>query len=422
MCTVLNDLAAACAAIPALPSPAGLGAADVLREQVSVLSRTVAGLQRELSLRMAALQEQDQAADVRGDAVRAGMAGAQSARLRRLGTFAREHPAVERAWAAATVGEDHVAALRDGVAGLPPRLREELVEQVLPHLPDLDAKGARRLVAYTADLLDPMDPDQEEQSDHAARRLAWTTAPGGGVAFEGYLPTAEAEAFIGAIKALAEDLRVAGDGVSPGQRAADALAALVARATAHGLPTGGGLPAALTLTVSVTEAARVAQRDPGAFGTHYRGRPRSDSAAGNRHAGDATVRFGVCCAAVTPVLVQEPASGSLLDRIAKTKAEPLAVGRAVRLATPAQRRALQVRDGGCAIPGCGVAAPYTQPHHVTGWALGGATDVDNLVSLCWVHHRQTELGRFRFAPRTGDGPQPEGALAHPRWWIIPPLC
>ncbi len=155
MCSVLDDVAAAAEAVPGLPSPNGLGAADVLAEQVAVLAAAVAVLQRELGLRMAALQAQDGAADVRGDAVRAGMAGSQAARLRRLGAFAQEHPALAEAWAAGRVGEDQVAALRDGAAGLPPRLRPELVARVLPELPGLDAKSARALVAYTVDLLDP---------------------------------------------------------------------------------------------------------------------------------------------------------------------------------------------------------------------------------------------------------------------------
>ena len=420
MCSVLDELAAAVAAVPGLVSPAGLGAVAALSEQVSALSGAVAVLQRELGLRMAALEAADPAGDVRGEAVRSGVARSQAARLRRLGRFAREHPALAGAWASGAVGEDQVAALADGARGLPPRLRGDLVDRVLPHLPGLDAASSRRLVAWTADLLDPADPDAQELSDHASRYLAWTTAPGGSVAFEGYLPAAEADAFTRTIAALSQELRVRGDGLSAGQRAADALAALVARAGGHRPPTGGGLPAALTLTVSLTEAARVALRDPGAFATSHRPRPRSGSTVGDRPAGDAAVRFGLCCAAITPVLAEPPDGGSLLGRIARTTAEPLAVGRAVRLATPAQRRALQLRDGGCAIPGCQVAAPYTQPHHIIGWALHGPTDLDNLISLCWVHHRQTELGRYRFTPRRPGHPRPHGALEHPRWWITPP--
>ncbi len=67
--------------------------------------------------------------------------------------------------------------------------------------------------------------------------------------------------------------------------------------------------------------------------------------------------------------------------------EPLAVGRARRLATRAQRRALVRRDGGCARPGC----PETRverlhAHHLLPWSLGGRTDVDNLVLLCDADH------------------------------------
>jgi uncharacterized protein DUF222/HNH endonuclease len=67
--------------------------------------------------------------------------------------------------------------------------------------------------------------------------------------------------------------------------------------------------------------------------------------------------------------------------------EPLAVGRARRHATRAQRRALHRRDGGCARPGC----PETRierlhAHHMRHWLHGGATDVANMVLLCDTDH------------------------------------
>jgi hypothetical protein len=52
--------------------------------------------------------------------------------------------------------------------------------------------------------------------------------------------------------------------------------------------------------------------------------------------------------------------------------------------------------------------------------MDGPTDLENLVSLCWVHHRQTELGRWRFTRRVPGDARPDGALVHPSWWIIPP--
>ncbi|RBY84264.1 HNH endonuclease signature motif containing protein [Blastococcus sp. TF02A-26] len=67
--------------------------------------------------------------------------------------------------------------------------------------------------------------------------------------------------------------------------------------------------------------------------------------------------------------------------------EPLAVGRARRFATRAQRRALYRRDGGCSRPGC----PETRierlhAHHLRHWLFGGATDVSNMALLCDADH------------------------------------
>ncbi len=63
----------------------------------------------------------------------------------------------------------------------------------------------------------------------------------------------------------------------------------------------------------------------------------------------------------------------------------LGVGRKRRTVPPALRRALDHRDKGCRFPGCGCR--YTDAHHVTHWADGGETKLDNLVLLCRRHHR-----------------------------------
>ena len=86
---------------------------------------------------------------------------------------------------------------------------------------------------------------------------------------------------------------------------------------------------------------------------------------------------------------------------------PIAVGRTERTATPAQRRALAARDKGCIIPGCGVAAEACQVHHVTEWSAGGPTDPDNLVLLCWTHHRQVDLLMWTIHPADPLTPVPE---------------
>jgi len=63
----------------------------------------------------------------------------------------------------------------------------------------------------------------------------------------------------------------------------------------------------------------------------------------------------------------------------------LDVGRRTRAISPALRRALEHRDGGCRFPGCGLR--FCDAHHVEPWAEGGATSLKNTVLLCRRHHR-----------------------------------
>nr|WP_237768034.1 HNH endonuclease signature motif containing protein [Serinicoccus sp. CNJ-927] len=84
---------------------------------------------------------------------------------------------------------------------------------------------------------------------------------------------------------------------------------------------------------------------------------------------------------VIPALVGE--KGQILD-----------LGRAKRLVTPGQRRALAHRDGGCTFPGCHVPATWCDAHHVVHWARGGPSDLSNYALLCprhhtWVHQHDT---------------------------------
>jgi len=74
---------------------------------------------------------------------------------------------------------------------------------------------------------------------------------------------------------------------------------------------------------------------------------------------------------------------------------PIDVGRTTRVISPRLRMALNCRDRGCRFPGCGVPARRTEGHHIRHWALGGPTDLANLLSLCWFHHRRHHHGHFR---------------------------
>jgi hypothetical protein len=81
---------------------------------------------------------------------------------------------------------------------------------------------------------------------------------------------------------------------------------------------------------------------------------------------------------------------------------PIDVGRKQRIVPERLRLALHVRDRFCRFPGCGVPARRTEAHHYEHWALGGGTDLDNLLLLCGFHHRRHHAGAFRIR-KTADG-------------------
>jgi hypothetical protein len=85
-------------------------------------------------------------------------------------------------------------------------------------------------------------------------------------------------------------------------------------------------------------------------------------------------------------------------------AQPLEVGRASRVVSAAQRAALVVRDGGCAVPGCDRPPAWCEAHHLVHWLHGGPTDLENLALVCRAHHRAVHEGGWRL------GRDPDGRL------------
>jgi hypothetical protein len=61
---------------------------------------------------------------------------------------------------------------------------------------------------------------------------------------------------------------------------------------------------------------------------------------------------------------------------------PLAMGRATRSFTPAQWRAIMIRDGGCRWPECDARPDDCEAHHADFWEHGGRTDTDNGIATC----------------------------------------
>ncbi|MGC4768105.1 DUF222 domain-containing protein [Micromonospora sp. DT44] len=174
------------------------------------------------------------------------------------------------------------------------------------------------------------------------------------------------------------------DDRSPGQRRADALGEIcrLALRTGH-LPDNGGDRPQLVVTMPLD--ALVNELGAGTLDTGVRLTPGA-------------VRRLACDAAVLPAVLN--GNSQILD-----------VGRQRRLFTGPLRRALVLRDGGCAFPGCDRPPRWCDGHHVRHWADGGATTLGNAVLLCGHHHRVLHQGDW--VVRIASDGQPE--FLPPAW-------
>lgn len=145
-------------------------------------------------------------------------------------------------------------------------------------------------------------------------------------------------------------------------RRADALLELIGRAVSAPEGVSRTPRTQLVITMSL-EALLAAVRDAGGTGIADNGEVLS---AGS-------VRRLACEATIIPAVLGGPSK--VLD-----------LGYTERYFTPAQRRALTIRDKGCSYPGCTIPAQWCEAHHVTHWCHGGPTDTSNGALLCGRHH------------------------------------
>ncbi|WP_179555605.1 HNH endonuclease signature motif containing protein [Pseudoclavibacter sp. JAI123] len=163
---------------------------------------------------------------------------------------------------------------------------------------------------------------------------------------------------------------------SPSQRRIDALVSVFAQhAESPAAPrTGGEAP---TLVVSVTRTGLLGAIDSLADVPRFEhsGEPASIDVA----------RRILCDGIIRAALVDDDG-------------EVLKLGRKRRLFSPAQRRAIFARDGGCRAPGCVFPFDMVEFHHVRPWWQGGLTDTCNGIALCSFHHHEVHLERLVIVP------------------------
>ena len=113
---------------------------------------------------------------------------------------------------------------------------------------------------------------------------------------------------------------------------------------------------------------------------------------------------GVCTADGCSRLAPETArrlmcDSSIVWMLQDGDGKPVNVSTRTRSIPSSLRRAVHARDQGCDFPGCGQRS-FTDIHHIRHRAHGGDNSMENLVELCWFHHRLVHEGGWSL--RRGD--------------------
>jgi hypothetical protein len=301
-------------------------------------------------------------------------------------------PRIAAAMVAHWVNAEQAVAIDRVLAELPddlaPDLREQaeavLLDEAQRFSPETLAKLGERILDHIAPEVAEAALQKKLEREEARARLARTftvSRPVAGLArVHGWLDVESAGVVTSALEPLSKPRR-SDDGPdtrSPGQRRADALTEVCRLSLRTGeLPAGGGEVPQVAVTMNVDAL-------------------RSQLGAGVADTGEAlsasTVRRLACDARLIPAVLGS--EGGVLD-----------VGRSQRLFSGRLRRAVVLRDGGCAFPGCDRPPKWCDCHHIEHWVDGGATSLANAVLLCGHHHRLIHSGAWQV--RLGTDGRPE---------------
>lgn len=137
--------------------------------------------------------------------------------------------------------------------------------------------------------------------------------------------------------------------------------------TAHGLPQHGGTATSVMVIIdlpTLRTALGLAQTSSGETITA------------------AEARRLACTAGIVPVVLG--GTSEILD-----------LGRTRRLYSPAQHKAMAIRDRHCRAEGCDIPATWCEAHHANKpWSKGGRTDLADGHLLCSLHHHHAHDPRY----------------------------
>ena len=298
-------------------------------------------------------------------------------------------PVVGAAFAAGDIGQEAATAVCAAIdtlpGGVPAAMNTDIEELLVDIARD---EGTKAVVQRSMEIAERFDPDGFERQEADARSRRWLQLirqHDGSVKMRGCLDKESAALALAVLDPLAAPWPTV-DGVPdtrvPERRNADAFIQLCQLATPTLPDVRGERP-----HLFVTTTLDCLQRQIGSPPASLQGGYLISTSAARRIACDATI---------IPVVL-----GSA--------GQPLDIGRATRLVPQGLRRALIVRDEGCAFPGCDRPPSWCDAHHIDHWADGGPTSLRNTTLLCAHHHDRVHKDSWTI--KTIDG----------RPWFIPPV-
>lgn len=260
--------------------------------------------------------------------------------------------------------------------------------------------------------VDPL-PDVEDEVNAYRRRALSVSELGDGVVIEGFFDVVDGAKVMAVFAGILERHRQdgcpdrdavtapLGVGIASQQRADAFINQIIDPMLSGGsLPQTGKSRAAVTVLVTFDQLQRGCGDgvDPG----EVLGRAQAAAAGGARvdtlfDDGVAVVGVsnGPGSQVVSPQMAQRLTCDCDVHRIViNPEGLPVDVGRQERTFPAHIRRMLDVRDKGCVFTGCTKPAAWSEAHHITHWAQGGRTSLDNAALLCSKHHHEVHANNY----------------------------
>ena len=315
----------------------------------------------------------------------------------RTARWLSHQPVVAAALADGDINDAHVQVMRRVVTSSTKRAAAfaDVAAQFVEVARNADSDVLGRALRSWADAVDETAGNRGSGRDHQRRRV-FLSPVGEGWDLKGWLPAAEGAELAGILSERMEQMRRETPDISitTPQRRADALLELMRSAAAGAMSPAQRERARVQVLIPLGRLANcstcrdlVNHESPLDNVTDLQG---PDLTASQWRCGNGWGR-GVLSMADAKRLTCD---GQIQRVVLSPDSAVLDVGRAYRLATPAIRSALEVRDGGCVIPECDRPPGWCEAHHIVHWSEGGSSAVSNMALLCARHHHELHQGKW----------------------------